>query len=132
MAELFPKLFKYIFSLEGVSPAGPPVFVMHKKSEEEAIEADKNGTADLELCAPINGETNSSGDFNTYILPGGKMAKLTHKGPYEEMGTAYRYMFEWLEKEGKQITGFIREVYLNNPDEVQPSELLTEIHVPIR
>nr|WP_239451403.1 GyrI-like domain-containing protein [Methanosarcina horonobensis] len=32
---------------------------------------------------------------------------------------------------GKIITGPVREVYLNDPREVQPEEILTEIYAPL-
>jgi AraC family transcriptional regulator len=32
----------------------------------------------------------------------------------------------------KEITGPIREIYLNDPDEVPPEEILTQICIPVR
>lgn len=131
MAQLFPKLYQKVMSMKDVKPAGPPMFIFHEGSEEAAMKADKEGTADIEVCAPIEGEAQSEGEFKVYQLKGGKMVKITHEGPYEEMKPTYDKFFAWLEKEGKKITGPTWEVYLNSPDEVEKEELITEVYAPV-
>lgn len=37
-------------------------------------------------------------------------------------------MFSWIAENGKIISGPVREVYLNDPREVNPDEILTEIY----
>lgn len=128
---LFEKLYKHITSLKDATPSGPPLFLFHERDEETARKANKEGTADIELCAPIKGDAQDAGEFKVYRLPGGKMAQLLHKGPYEKTKASYDRLFAWIKKEGKKITGPIREVYLNSPDEVRQDELLTEIYAPI-
>ena len=59
------------------------------------------------------------------------MARIVHKGPYEGCEAAYETLFAWLEENGKEVVGPIREVYLNDPNEVPPAEILTEIYAPI-
>ena len=59
------------------------------------------------------------------------MAKIVHKGPYQESASSYEVLMSWIGKNGKKITGPLREVYLNDPREVPPEEILTEIDVPI-
>ena len=59
------------------------------------------------------------------------MAKIMHKGPYEDCGATYGKLFAWLQKNGKRMNGPTREVYLNDPREVPPEEILTEIYAPI-
>ncbi len=59
------------------------------------------------------------------------MAKIIHKGPYEKCGPTYDKLFACLQQNGKTINGPIREVYLNDPHEVPPEEILTEIYAPI-
>ena len=66
-----------------------------------------------------------------YEMPGGKMAKTVHKGPYEDCGTTYEQLFTWLAQNHVKVTGPTREVYLNDPNEVSPEDILTEIYVPI-
>lgn len=130
IAELLPKLYEYAGS-KGAQFAGPPVFVCHETAEQ-AMEADKTGTAKVEVAAPIAEKIPETDEIKCYTLPGGKMAKTIHKGPYEQCGPTYEKLFKWLGENGKKITGQTREIYLNDPHEVGPDELLTEIYVPIQ
>lgn len=59
------------------------------------------------------------------------MAKIIHKGPYEECAPTYEKLFSWIAENGIGIFGHVREVYLNDPQEVQPDEVLTEIYAPL-
>ena len=59
------------------------------------------------------------------------MARIVHKGPYEECGPTYEKLFAWIKENNKKIVGPTREVYLNDPKDVSPEEILTEILAPI-
>ena len=58
---------------------------------------------------------------------------LRHKGPYAEMHKAYQWLYgQWLPKSGRQLRDAVMfEEYLNNPRDVAPAELLTDIHMPL-
>ena len=56
------------------------------------------------------------------------MAKIIHKGPYEECVPTYEKLFSWIAGQGKRVVGPIREVYFNDPREVPPEEILTKIY----
>ena len=66
-------------------------------------------------------------------LDGGEYAVLRHKGPYADMHKAYQWLYaEWLPTSGRQLRdGLMFEDYLNNPQDVAPTALLTEIHMPL-
>lgn len=66
-------------------------------------------------------------------LDGGEYAVLRHKGPYADMHKAYQWLYaEWLPTSGRQLRdGLMFEDYLNNPRDVAPTALLTEIHMPL-
>ena len=130
IAELLPKLYEYAAS-KGAQFTGHPVFVCHEITIDKVMEADKNGTANVEVAAPIANEIPATDEITCYTLPGGKMAKTMHKGPYEACEPTYRRLFKWLEENNKKIIGPTREVYLNDPREVGVEETLTEIYVPI-
>lgn len=68
------------------------------------------------------------------VLEGGRYAVLTHKGPYAELHRAYRFLFgQWLPQSGAEAKDApCYEVYLNNPRDVAPDELLTEICLPLK
>ena len=66
------------------------------------------------------------------MLPGGHIAHVVHKGPYETCEPTYLALFAWIENKGLTICGPIREMYPNDPREVPPEEITTDIYVPVR
>jgi AraC family transcriptional regulator len=66
-------------------------------------------------------------------IAGGSYAVLRHKGPYADMPKTYLWLYgTWLLQSGKEIgDGPILEEYLNNPRDTPPTELLTEICLPL-
>jgi effector-binding domain-containing protein len=130
IAELLPKIYEYAGS-KGAKFTNPPVFLCHEITAEKAMEADKNGTANVEIAAPIAEKIPETDEIKCYTLPGGKMAKTMHKGPYADCGPTYERFYKWIDEQGKKITGPVREVYLNDPNEVKKEEILTEIFAPI-
>ncbi|PVX26448.1 MAG: transcriptional regulator [Candidatus Bathyarchaeum sp.] len=115
----------------GIQMIGPPMFICHETSAEEAIKADKENNADVEVVVPIAQRGKETEEITCYELPAAKMAKILHKGPYPEETATYLKLFAWLEKNNKTIVGPMREIYLNDPHEVPEEELLIEIYAPI-
>ncbi len=130
IAELLPRIYQYAGSM-GAKFTNPPVFICHEVTVEKVMEADKNGTAKVEVAAPIEKKIPETAEIKCYTLPGGKMAKTVHKGPYQECNITYEKLYKWLTERGKNIIGPIREVYLNDPREVGEENTLTEIYAPI-
>lgn len=130
IGEMLGELAQYAVS-SGVQLAGPPVYLSHEMSEEEAMAANEAGNADIEVTFPVIGQVEGTDKITVYELPGGTMAKTLHRGPYDTCTQTYRELFAWLEENGKQVTGPIREVYLNDPGEVEPKDILTEIYAPV-
>ena len=129
---MFHRICEFAFS-KNIPIAAYPAFLWHETTVEEAQEADLEGNADIEVVFPISEliETTRDDEIRVYELPGGKMAKIVHKGPYEECTLTYEKLFSWITENGKRIVGPVREVYLNDPQEVQPEEILTEIYAPL-
>jgi len=67
-------------------------------------------------------------------IPGGKTAVLTFKGPYSGLEAAYHSLFgNWLPDSGEEPADQpCYEIYLNDPRETAPEELLTEICLPLK
>jgi len=65
---------------------------------------------------------------------GGDYAVLTHKGPYSELASAYQWLYgAWITSSGREPDDApAMEIYLNNPRETPPSDLLTEICMPLK
>ncbi|MCK9441826.1 MAG: GyrI-like domain-containing protein [Methanothrix sp.] len=130
IAKMLPALFEYVMG-RGARIAGPPLYLWHETSVEDAQRADEAGNADIEVCVPIAEKIPENDDIKCYELFGGRMAKIVHKGPYEACGPAYERLFAWLLENDLKLTGPIREAYLNDPREVAPEEILTTIYAPI-
>jgi AraC family transcriptional regulator len=71
--------------------------------------------------------------LETYEVSRGKYAVLRFKGPYADMHRAYRWFFgDWLTQSGHEVADKPPfEEYLNDPRQVPPSELLTDIYMPL-
>ncbi|MCB8821515.1 AraC family transcriptional regulator [Microvirga rosea] len=67
-------------------------------------------------------------------LPAGRVATILHKGPYTGLEEVYRVLYrEWLPRSGEEIGDQpVFENYLNTPRDVPPSELLTEVTLPLK
>jgi len=72
--------------------------------------------------------------FSVTAVRGGQYAVLQHKGPYADLPAAYAWLYgEWLLKSGREAADAPAfEAYLNDPKQTPPTELLTEIHLPLR
>ncbi|MBB3452996.1 AraC family transcriptional regulator [Rhizobium sp. BK313] len=83
-----------------------------------------NAGKDIAAEAPLERRTIDGGDY----------AVLRHKGPYADMYKAYQWLYaEWLPASGRQLRDTVMfEEYLNNPRDVAPTELLTEIYMPLQ
>jgi len=128
--ELFPQIFDFAMKNK-VTIAGMPMFLFHEASKEEAMEADRTGTADVEVAVPVVGKVRSEEEVQSYTLPGGTMARIVHKGPYENSELSYQKLITWIAEKGLQVKGPIREIYHNDPREVKPEDIITEIQAPV-
>jgi AraC family transcriptional regulator len=65
---------------------------------------------------------------------GGDFAVLRHKGPYADMRAAYLWLFgTWLPQSGREAADApVIEEYLNSPEDTPPSDLLTDLCLPLR
>ena len=60
------------------------------------------------------------------------VAEAVHTGPYAKTGEAIQRLMDWIEAQGYVIAGPTLERYLNNPMQVKPEELRTEIWIPVK
>ncbi len=54
-----------------------------------------------------------------------------HRGPYSQLRDTYREMEQVMSKQGVAPRGDVWEVYLNDPDECEAAELLTQVVWPV-
>ncbi|WP_430450351.1 AraC family transcriptional regulator [Rhodophyticola sp.] len=66
-------------------------------------------------------------------LPAGRYAVMHYKGPYSGLAAAYKHMYGvWLPRSGEELGDHPPiEVYLNNPQDTAPEDLLTDVCVPL-
>jgi effector-binding domain-containing protein len=132
---LIPELLMNVYEFaqkKNAAIAGPPVFVCHETSPDAVKEANEKGTAKVEIAWPVSGAVKGNRQIRSYDLPGGKMAHAIHRGPYAECEPAYLKLFAWIAERNLTIAGPVREVYVNDPREVKPEEIITEIYVPVK
>ena len=85
-------------------------------------------------CVEAGTDVPAEAPLERRSVDGGDYAVLRHKGPYADMHKAYRWLYaEWLPNSGRQLRDTVMfEDYLNNPREVPPTELLTDIYMPLQ
>jgi AraC family transcriptional regulator len=128
--ELLLKVFTYIQKRK-TAIAGPPLFLCHEISPAAVVEADEKGTAAVEVAWPVNEAVRGTKEITAYVLPGGRMAHVVHKGPYATCEPPYLALFAWITEHNLNICGPIREVYPDDPRVVSPYEIITDIYVPV-
>ena len=109
-----------------VKIVGPPITIYHDQeyTEEEG---------DLEIAIPITGKvTVNDPSIEVKNLPKRKVVSLVHKGSYETIGMAYKTLYEHITKNGLEMNGPMMDIYLNDPNTVEPEDILTEIQAPVR
>ena len=60
------------------------------------------------------------------------VAAAVHTGPYAKVGETIQRLMDWIKAQGFTTSGPVFERYLNNPMQVKPEELRTEIWIPAK
>ncbi len=85
------------------------------------------------LAGVIGLENNQKEELEHHRLPEGDYAVLRFTGPYNHLHQAYQWLFgHWLPHSG-YLPGDapVMEEYINNPREVPPTDLVTDIYLSI-
>ena len=106
-----------------------PVIALYLDSPEAVPEDKLRSYAGAQFC----GKSTPEG-MEGLQIPGGKTAVLTYKGPYSGIPAAYHSLFgNWLPQSGQEPADqHCYEIYLNNPRDTAPEDLLTEICLPLK
>ena len=93
----------------------------------------KDGDILVEICESVMEAKQEIGDLRFKTLPEIQAACIFHKGSYRTFSESYETVLRYVEENGYEIAGEIRESYIdgvwNKDDE---SEWLSEIQVPVR
>jgi DNA-binding transcriptional MerR regulator len=85
----------------------------------------------LEWIIPVEGEVAATPEIQVYTLPAiPEMGVVRHVGDYEQLGEAYAALAAWLEAQGYERTGNLREVYVHYDQD--RTQNITEVQVPVR
>jgi effector-binding domain-containing protein len=122
LGEAYDDLIRYLDEI-GEGPAGPP-FVQYFNMDMAALDLE----AGLPVLRPLPGE----GYVEAGEMPAGPYATCRFTGPYSQLASAYAALNGWMAEHGYRPAGPVYEVYLNDPAEVLPEELETEILFPVR
>lgn len=123
--ELWGELCAYLGTLKDVRFAGPAMTIYHDMEYREK-------DVDMELAMPLAAPIPDHGNIKVRTVPGHEqVASVLHKGPFDSINTAYQFMLGWVEKGGYRVDGPDRVLYLTNPEEVSPADVLQELQVPI-
>jgi AraC family transcriptional regulator len=92
------------------------------------------GRIRYDACVTVDDTFKPVGDVGVQTVAGGDYAVATHFGPYSQLGATYAKLFgQWLPRSGRQLRSTpCFEVYLNSPENTDPNELLTDIHMPLQ
>jgi effector-binding domain-containing protein len=110
---------------------GPITLLFNHDTLTKTPEEGGIGHMEFEIAVPVVGRISVEPGFDVKSLPGGKMVTLIYTGPYHEVGGAYTKALEYVGSHGLKMNGLCREMYLNNPQEVPESKLMTEIQIPV-
>ncbi len=86
-----------------------------------------------DACVTVDEKFQPFGELKVMVIPGGEYARLTHAGPYQNLGASYKYLLgQWLPRSGRELRATpCFEIYLNSPDSTAPEDLLTDIYAPL-
>lgn len=121
VAAMFPALAQ-----RSIQPIGP-AFSLHYRVPTD--------TTDLEvgfpLSAPMTEEIDAGKDFvvEPSVLPGGRIASISHVGPYAGLGPAWGAFMNRLAADGHQIGLPFWEVYFTEPSpDIDPATIRTDLY----
>jgi AraC family transcriptional regulator len=114
------------FFKQGLAPAGPFIGVYFNdprqvKPEELKWNIGFQVSKDANIQPPLK-----KAEFKHKTI-----AVYLHIGPYEKMNQAYEKVFKYAEDKGYKTLWPTYDKFLNNPMQVKPEELKTEVIVPL-
>ena len=114
------------FFKQGLVPGGPFLGIYFNDPSQVKPEELK-----WNLGFPVNKDAKVGDPLKKTEFKHKTAAVYLHIGPYENMDKAYEKIFKYVEDNGYKIVWPLYDKYLNNPMEVKPEELKTEMIVPL-
>jgi DNA-binding transcriptional MerR regulator len=123
VGQLFGALFR---DFPGSAARGPCFAIWHDDEH-------KDQDVDAEACVPVDEKYQGLPTIRCADLPTVKVASVIHHGAYNTLTQSYQMVPKWVEANGYQVQGPIREIYLQcgEPLRQDDDSYVTEIQVPI-
>ncbi len=121
MGEAFPKIYHAVVSA-GVEPTGMPLARYFDFGEQETT---------FECAIPVPGPFTATAEVEASSVGGGEAAFVMHVGPYQTIGESWQKLMAWIAEQGRAPAGPTWEVYIDDPQEVAPEQLKTELYIPV-
>ena len=88
----------------------------------------------VEICEAVTEKKPDTGDIAFKVLPKVPMAAcIFHKGSYNTLPESYAMLLQYIEENGYEICGNIRESYIDGVwNKETENEWLTEIQIPVK
>jgi AraC family transcriptional regulator len=114
------------FFKQGLTPAGPLLGVFFNDPSLVKPEELK-----WEVGFPVSKDANVQPPLKMVEFKKTTAAVYLHIGPHENMDKSYEKIFKYVEDNGYKIVWPVYDKYLNNPMQVKPEELKTEMIIPV-
>jgi len=122
--DMSAKLMKHL-SDNGKTMIGAPYLAYMNMSEDYS-------SFDIEWGFPVAEPIPETDEIYMSQTFGGKAITAIHKGKYNEVEATYNKVMEYQKENSLESTGVWYDYYLNDPDTVAESELLTQVLFPIK
>lgn len=124
--ESYAKIMGYL-KANNLNEAGPPIAITRKWDEAAKV-------FDFEAGIPVDRSDVPLSDSEVHMMQtyGGPALKVTHTGPYEELGKTYQMIDAYLAAYGYQKAGDVWEEYVSDPGKTPAAELVTLIYYPVK
>jgi effector-binding domain-containing protein len=116
--ELFARLAQ-----QHIRPAGTPFAILPAPNGKESVE--------VEVALPAVRKVSERGRVEGRVVPGCRALATVHHGPYSELTGAYQALAVAMKENGIEPADEPREIYVNNPRELEPNEYETEVIWPV-
>ncbi len=121
--ETIGQLYRWTITAS-IAPIGPPFAIYHLPAGGDGF--------DVEVGLPVACASDPDAPLDGRELSGGTAGVLTHRGPYESLGAAYRMLARSLQEQRRLPSGPPREIYLTSPTSgLQPGDYVTQIVWPV-
>ncbi len=126
--EIMPALGEKVGSANPGLKCTEPDYCFNVYLDGEYRDTDIN----VEICQAVTGRGRDGEGFVFKDIPAITAVSVLHRGAYQNLGAAYAYAMQWVEQNGYQIAGNVRESYIDGVwNKESEEDWLTEIQVPV-